>query len=329
MSLLRRRAILASAATMLAMPHVARAAPRVIRLGHNSSAAGQYGQGCLAMAAAAASHPDLQRTVTIEVHGNGEFGDELAMVADCRAGTIDMIASISSAAGEFCPEIGILDVPFVFSDIARGRAAFDGATGEEFAGLLAEKGLPLMGWLENGLRHMTSNRPVRGPADLAGLKLRLPQSRVAMDSFRALGADARPLAFNLLHAALETGQFEAQENPIAAIETIKLAEVQRFLCLTGHTYSVGMICASPDLVDDLTARQLAALRECARHGTARSREVAAAADADGVGRLRQAGMVVIDDVDKAAFARAARPNLQRLSDTFGPERVQRLIRAAS
>lgn len=324
----RRNLLFGSAALALAAPHVARAAPRIIKLGHNSVETSQYGQGCQALAEAAARHPDLVNVIKVEVHGNAELGDELAMLNDCRAGAIDMMAGVSSVAGKLCPEIGMLDVPFVFKDVEKGRAAFDGATGEEYAALFKAQGIHLVGWLENGLRHVTSNRLVRHPRDMLGLKLRVLQSKVALDSFRALGANAEPLAFNLVHEALRTGQFEAQENPIATIESIKLYEVQKYLCLTGHTYSAGMVVASPDLVEDLTPKQLMALRECARRGTAKSREAASGAERDGVGRLRAAGMTVIADVDKEAFAKAARPNLVAMGATFGADRMERLVRAA-
>jgi TRAP-type C4-dicarboxylate transport system substrate-binding protein len=213
--------------------------------------------------------------------------------------------------------------------VEHGRAAFDGATGAEYADLLATKGINVVCWLENGLRHMTANRPIRRPVDMVGLKLRVMPSQVAVDSFCSLGADAKPLAFNLLYEALRTGRFDAQENPIASVELIKLYEVQKFICMTGHTYSIGFVVASPDLIEDLTPKQFAALRTCGRAGTLRSREVAGAAAADGVGRLRATGMTVIEDVDSAAFVKAARPNLDRLGTQFGTERVQRLIQAAA
>ena len=328
---IRRRTLLASttaaAVTLLSAPHVARAAVRVVKLGHNSVATSQYGAGCLAFAEAAAAHPDLAG-VKIDVRGNAEFGDEGAMLADVRAGALDMMAGVTAVATTVCPEIGLLDVPFVFKDVTRGRAAFDGALGEEYAEALKAKGLNLVGWLENGLRQLTSNRLVRRPQDMAGLKLRTPPSQIAVDSFAALGAEAKPLPFNQVYEALRTGQFEAQENPVASAEAIKLYEVQKFLCMTGHTYSAGIVIASTDLLEDLTAKQIAALRVCAKAGTQRSREVAEAASRDGVGRLQRAGMTIVEDVDKEAFIKAARVNLDRLAGQFGKDRVDRLVAAS-
>ena len=325
-----RRSLLAGAAALgLGMPHVARAAVRTIVIGHNSVMTSQFGQGCTAFAEAVAAHPELSKVARVNVRGNAELGDELAMLKDCREGTIDMMVGASLVAGKFCPEIAVLDVPFVFRDVTRGRAAFDGPIGAEYAELLKTKDINIVAWFENGLRQLTSSRAVRAPADMHGLKLRVPQSDVALASFSALGAEAQPLPYSRLYEALRTGQFEAQENPIASIEDIKLNEVQKYLCLTGHTYSTGIVVASPDLVDDLGPAQFRMLRACAMQGTLRSRLVAETAARDGIGRLKAAGMTVIDDVDLTAFAKASAPNLDTMGQRFGHDRVQRLVAAAA
>jgi tripartite ATP-independent transporter DctP family solute receptor len=315
-----------AAAAALSAPSVARAVPRVVRLGHNSVSTSQYGQGCIALADAVARHADLAGILEIEVHGNAEFGDEAPMLADARAGALDMVACASFSAAPFCPEIGLLDPPFLFHGAEQGRSAIDGALGQEYSDLLKSAGINVVAWLENGVRHFTSSRPIRHPADLIGLKLRTPPNPVSTDCFRGLGADARPLAFKLLPEALRTGQFEAQENPIAAAEAIKLYEVQKYLCLTSHSYSVGMLVASADLIEELGPKYYAILQVCAAAATQRSRAVAAAGDRDGVERLRQKGMTIVDDVDTAAFVIAAQVNFDLLCQRFGRERVQRLIK---
>ena len=328
-SISRRAVIMTAAMSPLAAPHIARAAPRIIKLGHNAVDDSQFGAGSIAFAAAVAADPDLATVVKIEIHGHAEFGDEAAMLKDCMAGTIDMAAGVSATAGPYCSEIGILDVPFVFRDVDRGRAAFDGAIGEEYADLLKTKSIHVVSWMENGLRQLTANRAVRQPSDMQGLKLRVLPSQVAVDSFRALGADAGQLPYNQLFEALRTGQFEAQENPIASIESSKFFQVQKFLCLTGHIYSVGFLVASPDVMEDLTPKQQAALRNCGKAATRASRDVAGTAARDGIARLRASGMTIVEDVDTAAFVAANRPNLDRIGERFGADRVARMVKAAA
>ena len=325
-----RRALLAGAAAFtLAMPHVARAAVRTVKLGTNTSPAAQYGQGCQVFAEAVAAHPELASSLKIDIRFNAELGDELTMMTNLRQSTLDMSICPTLVVGSFCPEAGLLDAPFIFKDVVTARAALDGALGAEYAESMKAKDINVLAWCENGLRHITSNRPVRTPKDLEGLKLRVPQSEITLASFKALGADAKPLAFTQLYEALRTGQFDAQENPIGTMETIKLNEVQKYLSLTGHTYSAAFFSASPDVMEDLSPAQIEALKSCAKLGAARTRQVAEAAQQDGVGRLQKAGMTVVDGVDVAAFVAACKPATQALGKTYGADRVQRLLAAGA
>lgn len=122
-----------------------------------------------------------------------------------------------------------MNAPYLFRDADQARRVLDGPAGSDFAASSQAKALPVLAWGENGLRHITSNRPVESPADLHGLKIRVPQSEVMLGGFRALGAQAAPLAFPLLRDAIRTGEFEAQENAISTIEAAKLNEVQKYL----------------------------------------------------------------------------------------------------
>jgi TRAP-type transport system periplasmic protein len=324
-----RRSFLAGATALgLATPHVARATVRIVRIGNNNGEDSHFGQGCRAFAAAVAADPALGPVLKVEVHGNSELGDELSMLRGCIDGTIDMALSSGSPIGNIAPEAGLMEAPFLFKDVAHARAALDGAIGLEFTELLKTKNLNVLAWGENGLRHITANRPIRTPADLQGLKLRVPQSEVILSSFLSLGADARQISFLELREALRTGQVEAQENPISVIEASKLQELQKYLSLTGHIYGTALIAASSDLLEDLDETQRAALRACAKQGAARTRLVAEAAQRDGVGQLKAAGMVVVD-ADIPAFVAASRPNLDALGRKYGIERMQRLISAGA
>ncbi len=181
-----------------------------------------------------------------------------------------------------------------------------------------------MAWGESGVRHMTANKPIRRPDDLSGLKIRVPQSDVIITGFRALGADARSSPFGLIHDALRTGDFDAEENPIGNMEVLRLYDVQKFVSLTAHVYSAAAFVASQDLIDDLTPNQNAALVACARQGAAATRRAADISERDGLKRLSAQGMVVIDDVDHAAFAEAAKPNLLAMGKKFGEDLMRHL-----
>jgi TRAP-type C4-dicarboxylate transport system substrate-binding protein len=239
-----------------------------------------------------------------------------------------MVAVGSFCAVDQCGEIGLLETPFLFTSTARGRSAIDGPIGDEYVDLLRARDIHVVAWLENGLRQLTANRPIRTPADLAGLKLRVPQSPIAAEGFSALGATVTQVPFLRLYAALRGQVLEAQENPIAIIQFERLYEVQAYLSLTRHSYSTAMIVAAGDLLSDLSAAQHVALRHCGEWATNRSREVSDAVERDGQVWLAARGMMVIDDVDTVGFTAKARRVIDGLRTRYSSERIERLIRAA-
>src|SRR5208283_4733084 len=121
----------------------------------------------------------------------------------------------------------------------------------------------------------------------------------------AFGANASPLAFPLLFDALKTGKFDAEENPIAVIRSSRFDQVQRFLSLTGHVYDPAVLVIAPDTLEELSAEDRTIFAEAARLGAQASRDAAGTAEVSGVTGLKQAGMQVVETIDRAAFIRAS------------------------
>jgi TRAP-type C4-dicarboxylate transport system substrate-binding protein len=135
--------------------------------------------------------------------------------------------------------------------------------------------------------------------------------------------------FPAAYEALRTGTFEAEENPIGLIESAKFYEVQKVLSLTRHAYSAALLVVSPDLLDDLTEPQRAALQTCGVAGQTASRSAADDAQRDGVARLQAKGMTVVNDVDVAAFIDASKGNLAAVGEKFGVALMAKLTRSGS
>lgn len=326
---LSRRLFLAGSAACLAAPHVARAAVRSVKLAQGSPPVSPAGAAAIAFAEAVAANPVLGTVLKLDVHHSAELGDDLTALKGCIDGTIDLALVGTTVASGIAPEIGVLDTPFLFQSVAAARAALDGEMRQDFVDLLKAKGINLLAWSENGVRHMTANKPIRTPADLVGLKLRVPPSEVIMSAFRALGANPGQVPFPSVYEALRTGTYEAEENPIGLIEAAKFYEVQKVLSLTRHAYSAALLVVSQDLLDDLSEPQRTALRTCALAGQAASQAAADAAQRDGVARLQAKGMTVVSDVDVPAFIEANKANLASMGQKFGAERMAKLIRAGS
>ena len=298
-------------------------AQQSIVVGHSLSPTSHYGLGAQAFI----------DTLT-EVSGGaftgeqapaGQLGGERDMIEGLQIGSLDVVITSTGPLGNFVPEVYVLDLPFLFRDYDHARTTLDGEIGQELLAKIDENQLVGLAWTENGFRHVTnSQRPVRTPEDLAGLKLRTMENRVHMEAFSDLGAAPTPMAFPELFTALQQGVVDGQENPITVISASKFWEVQDFVSLTGHVYSPAVILASPILFDGLTDEQKGWFREAATASAAATRAEVNRLEEEGVALLRENGMEVITDIDKAPFAALAEPAYAIYTYEYGTEMVDRI-----
>lgn len=315
----------AGAAAGFGVSHKARgaAAARVLKMGYVYVRDSQLGAGAdeFARRVEAATGGAYR----IEHYPGGTLGGELETLDGLRKGEIDLLFISANVSSNAAPELGVLDLPFLFRDAAHAHAVLDGPIGQEFLDKSREHDLMALAWGEIGMRHITNaKRPIHTPEDLRGLRLRVPQSDVMLRCFRQLGADAASLGFPALYGALEAGRFDGQENPIATIRASHFERVQRYLTLSGHIYTCALFCASPDLWDDLNASERDAFVAAARAGGLASRQWAARAEREGIEALHTAGMEVVPHVDSDAFLAALQPTWSEFARQFGEARIARM-----
>ena len=321
--MITRRWLTGLAAAGLALPavHRARAAQR-LRLGITHPIESNY--GVAAQALAAAVQAGTEGRYIIEIFPDGLLGSEEGMLDAVRSGTLGLTIVASGLLGSIVPEVGLFDLPFLFQGPAHAREVLDGPVGIEYAALCRKAGIPVIGWAENGVRHITASRPIRNVADLQGLKLRIMAAPLLLQSFRMMGADAASFSMSQLYEALRLGRFEAQENPVVVIVASQLYEVQTHLSLTGHTYSAACIAASQDLLEDLSQNDADVLMQAARKAVNRSREFVIVGEESGKEFLTNRGMTIVRDVDRDSFIEAAKPAHAFAAAKFGADRLAQL-----
>lgn len=255
----------------------------------------------------------------------GQLGGERDMIEGLQIGSLDVVITSTGPLGNFVPEVFALDLPFLFRDYDHARNTLDGEIGQELLAKIGENELVGLAWSENGFRHVTnSQRAVNTPADLDGLKLRTMENRVHMTAFSAMGASPTPMAFPELFTALQQGVVDGQENPVTVITATKFWEVQKFVSLTGHVYSPAAILASPILYDGLSDEQKGWFDEAATASAAATRAEVNRLEEAGVALLRENGMEVTTDIDKAPFAALAEASYSVYTDEYGTGMVDRI-----
>lgn len=257
--------------------------------------------------------------VKVDVFPYGQLGNEKELIEGLQLGTVQAGVIGSGSFQIVEPQLGILEMPYAWPSRESAFAALDGELGAALGSLLRRRGIEILAWWENGYRHLTtSGRAVATPPDLAGLKVRVTPDKVRFDTFRALGAEPAPLAFNELYSALQQRVIDAQENPLSVIYSSSLYEVQSRLVLTGHNWSGAALVISTTTLDRLAEADRETLRRLARKWAAAQREMIAAEDVDLRQLLAQKGMSV-DVVDTAPFRAASASVWEAHRAEYAPE----------
>ncbi len=242
--------------------------------------------------------------IDIQVAHSAQLGDDAAMVTAIRTGALDITANSQGAVAAAVPEYAAYGMPFMFSTPAQALKVLDGPLGKELADKSAEKGMVVLGYWDNGIRHMTnSKRPITKVEDMKGLKMRTPPDAVLVDIMQALSADPQQIKFAELYVALQQGVVDGQENPLVNIHASKLYEVQKHLALTSHMFQMTPLLISKRTWDRLSEADRKVMQEAATEATALQRKLSQEADDKLLADLKAKG-VQVTTVDKAAFAKA-------------------------
>jgi tripartite ATP-independent transporter DctP family solute receptor len=266
--------------------------------------------------------------IKINAFWGGSAGGDLAATQATRAGTQEIVCTSGSALVGIVKELGAFDLPFLFANEKEAYAVLDGPAGQYFNKKLEAAGLVNLAYWENGFRNLTnSKRPVAKVEDFDGVKIRVMQNNIFLDTFKTLGANPLPMAFGEVFTALETKTIDGQENPFATIETSKLNEVQKYLSVTRHAYSPFFVLYSKKLWDQLNPQEQAVLREAALAGQTVQRDASRAQDEKSLAILKTKGMVVneFSEAEKARVIAKIKPVYDKHVPVIGAEAVNVLL----
>ena len=294
-----RRTLLATA--VLAATSLAHAQAVKLTLGHGAAPGNPRHEAAVKMAEVAKAKSGGR--IEIQVAPSAQLGDDAAMVTALRTGALDISANSQGAVANAVPEYAAFGMPFLFSSLEQVWKMLDGPLGKELADKSAEKGMVVLGYWDNGIRHMSnSKRALAKPEDLKGLKMRTPPDAVTVDIMQALGAEAQQIKFAELYVALQQGVVDGQENLLMNIHASKLYEVNKFISLTGHKYEMTPLLMSKRSWDRLSDADKKVLQEAATEATQLQRKLSKESDEKLIAELKAKG-AQINTVDKAAFAK--------------------------
>lgn len=239
----------------------------------------------------------------------GYLGSDILWLVE--NGVLSLGYQSSSYLTERVPEIGLADLPFLFSSGATARAAIDGEFGRLLtARIEARMNFRILGYFENGFRHISNRvRPVRTPADLAGLKIRVLPSSVHARTFELLGAEPQIMDLSEAIAAVKAGTLDAQENPFANTVTYGVHEYHRFHTQTNHFYLSRPIFVHRPTFDSWPEELQIEMRAAVKEAIALQRDRHVREEQDAAATIREAGGEILQLTPQqlAAFVKAVTP----------------------
>lgn len=302
---------LGSIAALCALPLFASAQTIELKLGH----VGQPGSliGAAADEFAKNANAKLAGKVKIVVYGSSQLGGDKEMLQKLKLGTVDMVEP-STVMGSVADIYGVFEMPYLVKDRNHMKRIEKELYWSKIEPRLEKKGYKTLAIWENGYRHITNNKhPINTPADLKGIKLRVPNSKWRVNMFKAYGANPSPMKFSEVFTALQTGVMDGQENPFAQIVSGKFYEVQKYLSITGHVYSPAYLIVSTKNFAKLPADVQKVLSDTAKETQAFVYKKAVEDEKRLLAQMKEA-KITVNYADKDAFIAASKPIYDEFSN---------------
>lgn len=313
---------LSSLLAALSLTGLANADTVELKLGHTGAPTHHYQTISQLFADEVAARTDGE--VTISVYPADQLGKQLEAVEGTMIGTQDIFLVSDTVLSNWVPDMGILNLPFLFSSLDEVHEILEGPVGDKLESRMQGTGAEVIGWWMGGLRNVTNNeKPITTPADLDGLKIRVPEGEVFVETFKALGAKPVVISFGELYTALQLGTADAQENPPAHILTQKFHEVQAYTSRTAHIYLGSPLIMNSDKLASLSEEHRNILLETAGEMAAIHLEMVNELEDSQWQELAELGNE-INDVDVEPFKAAVAPVIEQFKGKLDAEIINEI-----
>ena len=294
---------------LLAAPAVMAQDPIVIKFSHVAAPDTPKGQAANLFKKLAEER--TKGRVKVEVYPNSMLFKDAEELDALKLGSVQMLAPVPGKLGPAgIPEFEVFDIPYMFPDLEALQRVYKGPAGEALMKKLESRGLIGLAFWNNGFRVMSANRPIRTPAEMKGLKMRINSSKVNAAIMRSVGAMPQTMAFSEVYQALQTGVVDGTEGPLSNLWTQKQYEVQKHVTLTYHTISNYVVIANKPFWDKLPPEVRSALEGAIKDATALNDEMSVKDEAAAVAGINASGRSAIykpTPAEKEAWVKAMLP----------------------
>lgn len=246
--------------------------------------------------------------IKIEVYHSGQLGDEKSVIEQIQMGALDFARVNAQPLGEFSDKINVLNLPYLFDSEEHLWKVLNGEVGQEILDSLAGANMIGLTYYDSGSRNFyNTKRPVRTPADMAGLKIRVQQSDLMVDLVTALGASATPMAYGEVYNALKTNVIEGAENNWPSYYSTSHYEAAPYITLDHHTRTPEVLLASKVLWDKLSESDRQIILEAARASQDVQRKAWDEYEQKSIEAVKAAGNTIVEVTDFKPWQDAVAP----------------------
>lgn len=251
---------------------------------------------------------------------------EREMLEGLQQGTIDIYVGSTGPVGNFSPSMLIVDIPFLFRDNAHVDKVLDGPIGKQLLADVDKSGFKGLAFWENGWRHLTNNKvAAKTPDEAKGLKIRTMENKAHILAFKTAGLNPTPMAYSEVYSALQVGVIDGQENPVAVFYASKLYETQKYFALTGHVYSPALVLFSQKKWDRIPKDDQEIIAKAAQEVALFERKLNRDDEEKKLKEMEGKGLVVVRDVNKAAWQKSMQPAFDEFAKQFGKDKIDAII----
>jgi tripartite ATP-independent transporter DctP family solute receptor len=271
--------------------------------------------------------------IRIQIYPNASLANnnqrtELDMV---QSGAIDASLESTITLSTLNPSFTAFSIPWLFPDYKKAAEVCDGPVGEKFLSLLPEKNLVGLAYGVNGFRQITNNkREIKSPADLKGLKIRIPLIKMYIDFFKLYGADPSSMNFGELMTALASGTMDGQENPVHVLSSAKLYEIQKYCTVWNYSYDPLVLCINKNFYEQFSPADQEMLKKTAQEAFSLQRDYVAQHEVETLEELKGKGMkvTVLTPAQLEPFKKSAQPIYNQYRREIGVSLMDEMIKAA-
>ena len=314
---------LVAAAALMAFGLSAHAAPIVIKYSHVVADVTPKGKAALKFKELV--EKALPGKVEVQVFPNSQlFGDGKEMEA-LVLGDVQIIAPSLAKFGKYTPKLQIFDLPFLFTDLAAVDRFQASKEGQALLTSMTKKGITGLGYMHNGMKQLSANKPLGTPGDAKGLKFRIQASDVLEAQFKAVGANPQKLAFAEVYQALQTGVVDGAENPWSNIYSKKFHEVQGYIMESNHGVLDYMVITNTKWWDGLPADVRKGLTEAMNESIKFGNKVADDEDANFRAKViadNKAKVLPMSKEHLTAWRTAMQPVWKKFEGDIGADLIQ-------